>query len=87
MNIDMNKAYEKVEQDYLKDVLLVFGFHCRCVRLITSFVCATSYQIKLNGMIGNRFFPEKGLQQGDLLSSYLFIIIAKTLSLLIRKYE
>ena len=48
--------------------------------------CVTSvrYTVRFNGVMSAPFSPSRGLQQGDPLSSYLFLFVADGLSNLIK---
>lgn len=45
---------------------------------------STSYAIKINGRLGNRFKPTRGLRQGDPLSLFLFLLYAEGFSAMLR---
>ena len=51
--------------------------------------CVTSvhYSVRFNNVETNIFAPTRGLQQGDPLSPYLFLMVAEGLSCMIRKAE
>uniref|UniRef100_A0A2N9FI47 CCHC-type domain-containing protein n=1 Tax=Fagus sylvatica TaxID=28930 RepID=A0A2N9FI47_FAGSY len=85
--LDMSKAYDRVEWNFLQAILLKFGFHRRWVDLIMTYVSTTSYTVMVNGAPYGYIKPSRGLRQGDPLSPYLFLLCAEGLSALIRKAE
>jgi hypothetical protein len=87
IKLDMSKAYDLVEWDYLKAVMLKLGFHSKLIDLIMECVSTVSYSILIGGEPVGRMLPGRGLRQGDPLSPYLFLLCAEGLSSLLRKAE
>jgi len=83
LKLDMQKAYDRVEWDFLRDYLLKIGFHTQWVKWILQCVTTVSFGIKFNGEALPYFQPTRGLRQGDPLSPYLFILMANALTCLI----
>ncbi|KAK4255495.1 hypothetical protein QN277_008493 [Acacia crassicarpa] len=87
LKMDMSKAYDRVEWDFIENVLLRFGFCSKWVSLVMKCVRSVSLNICLSGENIKSFLPSRGIRQGDPLSPYLFIIIAEVLSLMISKSQ
>ena len=87
LKLDMSKSYDKVECDFLEKAMLHLGFHGRFVATIMSCIKLVSYSVLLNGVPGGHIKPNKGLQQGDLLSPYLYLVCAMGLQGLLHKAE
>ena len=83
----MSKAYDRVEWPFLKSLLLKMGFSIDWVALIMQCISSVNYKVLLNGQPKGHIVPERGLRQGDPLSSYLFILCTEALIANIRKDE
>ncbi|KAK4383514.1 hypothetical protein Sango_2767700 [Sesamum angolense] len=87
IKLDMSKAYDWIEQIFLERMLSRLGFYHRVVSLTMSCVSSVTYSFMLNGSQFGFLYLERGIHQGDLLSSYLFILCAEALSCLIEEKE
>jgi len=77
--LDLEKAFDNVNLDFLRNCLHDFGFPNASIKLIMHCVSSPSYSILWNGNKLPSFKPTHGLRQGDPLSPYLFIICMEKL--------
>ncbi|GJX41809.1 hypothetical protein Tco_0256799 [Tanacetum coccineum] len=83
--VDIQKAYDTVDWDFLRIILLGFGFHQKMVSWIMECVTSTSYSICVNGSLHGYFKGKRGLRQGDPLSPYLFTLVMEVLTLMLQR--
>ncbi|GJR69255.1 hypothetical protein Tco_0015320 [Tanacetum coccineum] len=83
--VDIQKAYDTVDWDFLRKVLIGFGFHDRMVSWIMECVSTTSFSININGSLHGYFKGRRGLRQGDPLSPYLFTLVMEVLTLMLHR--
>ncbi|XP_060963433.1 uncharacterized protein LOC133032963 [Cannabis sativa] len=87
IKLDMHKAYDKMEWNFLDKVLLKNGLNESSRRLLMACVTSVSYSVLLNGCPLKKIIPQRGLRQGDPLSPFLFLLCQDVLSKLIVKAE
>jgi hypothetical protein len=87
LKLDMAKAYDRLECPFIKATLFSMRFPARLVATIMNCISTVSYQILVNGQPSKNFTPERGLRQGDPISSYLFILCVDVISGLLKKAD
>ncbi|GJY41443.1 hypothetical protein Tco_0428713 [Tanacetum coccineum] len=83
--VDIQKAYDTVDWEFLRRILHGFGFHARMIAWIMECVTTTSYSICVNGSLHGYFRGKRGLRQGDPLSPYLFTLVMEVLTLMLQR--
>uniref|UniRef100_A0A803PLN3 Reverse transcriptase domain-containing protein n=1 Tax=Cannabis sativa TaxID=3483 RepID=A0A803PLN3_CANSA len=87
LKLDMSKAYDRVEWNFLVTMMRGLGYEEKWIEKIMRCVESVSFSVLINGeKIGN-FQPTRGLRQGDSLSPYLFLLCSEGLSCLIHNAE
>ncbi|XP_074318879.1 uncharacterized protein LOC141655711 [Silene latifolia] len=82
--IDLQKAYDTVEWDFVEQMLHGLKFPSHFIQLVMQCVRSTSFTLSLNGNNFGYFKGQKGLRQGDPISPLIFIICMEYLTRLIK---
>ena len=85
LKIDLEKAYDKLEWSFIKDMLIRINRMMDLIEIIISCVSTITTSILVNGDALEPIYPSRGIRQGDPLSPYLFIICMDYLGQLIEE--
>ncbi|GKA76430.1 reverse transcriptase [Tanacetum coccineum] len=83
IKIDLAKAYDRLQWDFIRDTLFETKIPPLLVEIIMLCVTTPSMKILWNGETTEEFRPSRGIRQGDPLSPYIFVMCMKRLNHLI----
>ncbi|CAL1353594.1 unnamed protein product [Linum trigynum] len=80
LKIDLEKAYDRLRWDFLRDTLMEIGLPSSWINCVM--FCVENNQMRLlwNGELSGPIIPTRGVRQGDPLSPYLFVLCMERLS-------
>ncbi|GJY13470.1 putative reverse transcriptase domain-containing protein [Tanacetum coccineum] len=64
--VDIQKAYDTVDLEFIRQILGGFGFHDRMITWIMECVTSTSFSPSINGSLHGFFKGKRGLRQDDM---------------------
>lgn len=83
IKIDLRKAFDSVNWDFLLQTLLAMKIPTQFVKWIEGCITTSRFSLVLNGGLVGYFRGKKGLRQGDPFSPHLFAIVIEVLSKLL----
>ncbi|CAH2936087.1 MAG: hypothetical protein CPSOU_6785 [uncultured Paraburkholderia sp.] len=86
IKVDFRKAYDSVDWQFLRQVLIGMRFPELFVTWTMECVTTASYSIRVNGDSYGFFPGRKGLRQGDPISPYLFVLCMEYFTRLMKRY-
>jgi len=78
--IDISKAFDTLNWDFLIQVLNRFGFYHTFLEWILTILQSTKLSIKVNGSLVGYFPCSRGVRQGNPFSRLLFCITEEVLN-------
>lgn len=84
IKVDLEKAYDRLKWSFIQETLQLAGFASSIITIIMECISSVNMQVLLNGKPSPSFKPNRGIQQGDPLSPYLFVLCMERLTYIIR---
>jgi hypothetical protein len=77
IKLDLSKSFDRISWQYMRSMLESFGFDKHWVNWILKLTSSAFFSILVNGVPSQPFSPSRGIRQGDPLSPFLFVLMAK----------
>ena len=84
LNLDQEKAFDRVDRHFLLNTLSRFGFGETFCRWISLLYCGASMQVIVNGFLTESIPLLRGVRQGDPLSPLLYVLCMEVFAVNLR---
>ncbi|KAH0751734.1 hypothetical protein KY285_004882 [Solanum tuberosum] len=74
MKVDLRKAYDSIEWEFLAKLLVGLAFPFKFVNWVMECISTVSYSLIINGGLTSLFQGRRGIGQGDPVPPYLFVL-------------
>jgi hypothetical protein len=85
LKLDFEKAYDRVNWQFLREVLIRKGFDAAFVHRMMQLVSGGQTAIAINGEVGPYFRNKRGVRQGDPISPLLFDFVGDALDAILSR--
>jgi len=82
--LDIEKAYDHVNWNFLLKILEDMGFGSRWIKWISFCISSVKFSLIINGNTEGFFQSHRGLRQGDPMSPFLFVLAMEGLNHMLR---
>ena len=80
LKLDMEKAYDILEWDFIQKRLELYGFQATWIKWVMECITSVSYSLLINNEPTGFIKPSRGIRKRDQLSPYIFIICMEVLT-------
>ena len=80
IKVDLEKAYDRLNWDFIHNTLQETGLPNDMIQIIMKCITSVTMKVLWNGEVSDEFVPSRGIRQGDPLSPYIFVLCVERLS-------